>query len=181
MRRFWLAGLAALCVGALTVRTSGAAIHDHHDRDHDDDEITLRASLRGAQEVPPISTGATGSFVATIHPDGSITFRLTYANLSALPTQSHIHFAQANVSGGVMIFLCGGDGQPACPAATSGTVDGTIVPANVVGPSGQGIVAGDLAAALRAIAGGEGYVNLHSTKFPGVEIRGQLRVHRDDD
>jgi hypothetical protein len=80
-----------------------------------------------------------------------------------------------------MIFLCGGGGQPACPAATAGTVTGTITPTNVTGPTLQGITPGDLAAALRAIAGGEGYANIHTARFPGGEIRGQVKVHRDDD
>ena len=131
--------------------------------------------------MPPISTAGTGSFTANIHPNGTIDFKLTFANLSTNAVVAHIHFAQANVSGGVMIFLCGGDAQPACPAATSGTVEAAITPANVVGPAAQGIAAGDLAAALRAIGQGEGYANIHTTRFPGGEIRGQIRVKRDDD
>ena len=94
---------------------------------------------------------------------------------------SHIHFAQFNVAGGVMIFLCGGGGQPACPATTSGTIEGTITPANVTGPAAQGITAGDLASALKVIGDGEGYANLHTTAFPGGEIRGQIRVRGDLD
>ena len=80
-----------------------------------------------------------------------------------------------------MIFLCGGGGQPACPAATSGTYSGSITPANVTGPTAQGITAGDLASALRAIRQNAGYVNVHSVNFPGGEIRGQVIVHHGDD
>jgi hypothetical protein len=61
---------------------------------------------------------------------------------------AHLHFAPSKVAGGVMIFLCGGGGQPACPAATEGTITGTITAANVTGPSVQGIVPGDLDSAL---------------------------------
>jgi hypothetical protein len=78
-------------------------------------------------------------------------------------------------AGGVMIFLCGGGGQPNCPASTSGTITGTITPANVVGPTAQGINAGDLAAALEAVHDGESYVNIHNARFPAGEMRGQLR------
>ena len=35
----------------------------------------------------------------------------------------------------------------------------------------QGIVAGDLAAALRAMRNGVTYANVHSTSFPGVHCR----------
>jgi hypothetical protein len=146
-------------------------------------DIVLTANMLGGHEVPPINTPATGRFRATIHADGTIDFTVTYSNLSSPPTQSHIHFGQFNVAGGVMIFLCGGDTQPACPTATSGSFSGTIVAANVVGPAAQGVTAGDLASALRIVVEQEeGYANLHSTKFPGGEIRGQVRVsHRDHD
>ncbi len=147
----------------------------------DDDVITLRASLRGVNEVPAINSNGTASFQATIHPDGTITFTETFSNLTSPAILSHIHFGEIHVAGGVMIFLCGGGGQPACPAATSGTFSGTITAANVTGPTAQGITAGDLASALRAINQGAGYVNLHSTSFPGGEIRGQVHVHRGDD
>ena len=174
MKTRWFFAIVLLCLGALGVSQTTAASRD-------DDDVILRATLRGANEVPPISTIATGSFAATIHPSGAIDFKLTFANLSTNAIFSHIHFGQPNVAGGVMIFLCGGGGQPACPAATAGTVEGTITAANVTGPTGQGIAPGDLTSALKAVAGGEGYVNVHSTKFPGGEIRGQVRVRRDDD
>ncbi len=146
-----------------------------------DDETVLGASLRGANEVLPINTQATGRFRATIHEDGTIDFTLTYSGLSATPTVSHIHFGQPFVIGGPMIFLCGGGGQPACPSTLAGTITGTITAANVVGPAAQGVSAGDLASALRIIIRqGEGYVNLHSTKFPAGEIRGQVSVQESD-
>src|SRR5438105_4961755 len=96
------------------------------------------AKLLGDNEVPPINSAASGDFQMTIDTSTAtptIHFTLTYADLSTSPLFSHLHFAQFNVAGGVMIFLCGGGGQPACPVATSGTITGTITPANVVGPT----------------------------------------------
>lgn len=173
MKRLVSVGLAVLSVAVLAPRGTLA--------DHDRDDVTMRATLRGAHEVPPINTAGSARFTARVHRDDTITFKLTFANLSSNLVVSHIHFAQFNVNGGVMIFLCGGDAQPACPAATSGTIEGTIAPANVVGPAGQGIAAGDLASALRAIGQGEGYANIHTVRFGGGEIRGQIQVRRGDD
>ncbi len=160
-------GLACFCGFGITTLASG-----DHDRD-----IVLRATARGAEEVPPNNTPATAQFRAVIHQDGLIDFTMSFADLSAPLTVSHIHFGQTRVSGGVMIFLCGGGNQPACPAATSGSITGHIAAANVTGPTAQGVEAGDLASALRIIVQqGEGYVNLHNSRFPAGEIRGQVRA-----
>jgi len=132
------------------------------------------ATLLGDNEVPPINS--TGS--ATFHMEnanGVITFSLTFSGLSSNLVVSHLHFAPTRVAGGVMIFLCGGGNQPSCPAATSGTITGTIIAGNVTGPTTQGIDAGDLTSALEAVADGASYANMHTTKFPGGEIRGQVR------
>ena len=100
-----------------------------------------------------------------------ITFSLDFSDLSSTLTVAHLHFAPSKVAGGVMIFLCGGGNQSACPATTSGT----ITAANVTGPGGQGIAAGDLDSALEAVHGNLSYANMHTTNFPGGEIRGQVR------
>jgi hypothetical protein len=129
----------------------------------------------------PVSSVAGGSFEATIDDDASeIDFTLTYADLEAPVLFAHIHFGQRSVNGGVAAFLCGGGGKPACPQ--SGTVTGTIVPADVVGPAGQGIAAGEFGELVAAIRAGRTYANVHSTKFPAGEIRGQINDdnQRDD-
>jgi hypothetical protein len=109
----------------------------------------------------------------TIQP-GSITFSLSFSGLSSPLSVAHLHFAPSKVAGGVMIFLCGGGMQPACPAATSGTITGTITAANVTGPGSQGIAPGNLDAALEAVRSGLSYANMHTTNFPGGEIRGDV-------
>jgi hypothetical protein len=134
----------------------------------------ISASLSGANEVPPINTAGTGNFDMTMQ-QGLITFSLNFSDLSSTLTVAHLHFAPTKVAGGVMIFLCGGGGQPDCPAATEGTITGTITAANVTGPTTQGIDVGDLDSALEAVRTGLSYVNMHTTNFAGGEIRGQLR------
>ena len=166
--------LAVLCIFCLSMVCMAA----------DKDDITVfKASLHGINENPPNSTPGTGSFKAVMQPDGTITFTLTFANLTANAAAAHIHFGRPNASGGVMIWLCGGPAAtmtPAWPAATSGTVTGSIVAANVTGPVAQGVTAGDLAKALKLVEGGTGYVNIHNANFPAGEIRGQVHSFRED-
>jgi hypothetical protein len=149
-------------VASLSIMAPAAAVADN----------LFSATLAGDNEVPPINTNGTATFSMNV--GASITFTLTFDQLSTNLTMAHLHFAPTNVGGGVMIWLCGGGGQPACPVATSGTITGTITAANVTGPSSQGISAGDLTSALEAVGEGNAYCNMHTTKFPGGEIRGQV-------
>jgi hypothetical protein len=83
-----------------------------------------------------------------------------------------------------MVFLCGGGGKPPCTQATSGMATGTIIAADIVGPAAQGIPPapnGSFADVIRAIRTHNAYANLHSTMFPGGEVRGEVVVHREDD
>src|SRR5262249_53492262 len=132
------------------------------------------AKLLGDNEVPPNNTEGQAAFRMEVE-GNSITFTLTFRGLSTPLVVSHLHFAPTKVAGGVMIFLCVGGNQPVCPSATSGTITGTITAANVTGPTNQGIDAGDLPSAFEAVRDGNSYANMHTTKFPGGEIRGQVR------
>jgi hypothetical protein len=159
--RFW--AMAAVTANLL----AAPMVHSQTER--------FSTTLSGAEEVPPINTAGSAAFEMTIQP-GGITFSLTFSDLSAPPSAAHLHFGQTSVSGGVMIWICGGGGQPACPATTSGTITGTMTAANVTGPEVQGIAAGDLDSALEVVRDGLSYVNMHTPNFPPGEIRGQ--VHR---
>lgn len=132
------------------------------------------ADLNGYQEVPSISTTGEGSFAASIDDENRlITYELSYAALEGTTTNaSHIHFAQRSVNGGVIAFLCGGGDKPPCPP-TEGTVTGVIDAADVL-VSDRGIEAGAFEEFVQAIRAGHTYVNVHTNKWPGGEIRGQI-------
>jgi hypothetical protein len=152
----------------------------------------IRARLTGYQEVPSVSTPASGEFKAQIsHDDGLIEYELSYSGLAGTVQQSHIHVAQRGVNGSVVIWLCQTTTTPAptavagltpfCPQ--SGTVTGQITAANVIaaGTASQQITAGELAEVIAAIRAGVAYANVHATPLnPGGEIRGQLRASRRD-
>ena len=137
--------------------------------------------LSGYQEVPAVSTAANGQFQATLTPErDGLTYKLSYTALEGNVTQAHIHFGQPAVAGAISVFLCsnlgnGPAGTQACPPGPA-TVEGTIKAADVIGPAAQGIAAGEFEELLRAMRSGMTYANVHSTKFPGGEIRAQLRA-----
>ena len=96
MKKLWLVVLALCCVFALTVTAA------EKEKNH------LRARLVGINETPQtVITNATGSWTATLNNDSTITFTLTYKNLSTPAVQAHIHVGATKTTGGVAIFFCG--------------------------------------------------------------------------
>jgi CHRD domain len=145
----------------------------------DDSSNTTRAGLSGFQEVPPKLTDAHGTLALRLH-STSIDYTLTYSGFESDVLFAHIHFAQRAVNGGVVAFLCGGGGKPACPPR-GGTVMGTITAADVVAVADQNVTAGDFPGLLRIVRSGDAYGNVHTKNFPGGEIRGQIRATSDND
>lgn len=142
----------------------------------------IREFLSGFSEVPSVSTVAEGEFNAKISADETqIDYELSYSDLEGSVTQAHIHLGQKDVNGGISVWLCGNPGPgvtppagtQACPPSPA-TITGSLTAANVVGPAGQGIAVGEFAELVRAIRAGKTYANVHSTKFPGGEIRSQI-------
>ena len=135
-----------------------------------------KADLSGYEEVPAISSTGTGTLRLKVNDDSQLVeYDLSYENLEGTITSaSHIHLGQKSVNGGVMVFFCGGGGRPPC-TPTSGTFSGTFSAVDVLGPAAQGIAAGEFAEVVQAIRAGQVYVNVHTNKHPGGEIRGQIK------
>jgi hypothetical protein len=165
------AGVIALLLAAAGVAVAGA---DRGGGDFD-------ARLSGYEETPQtISTTGNGRFEADVDRGSqTIDYELSYRDIEGgAVSAAHIHFGRRATSGGVSAFLCGGGDKPPCPQG-SGTVEGTIDAADIIGPAGQGIEPGSFAELVRAMKAGATYANVHSTRWPGGEIRGQIRG--DDD
>jgi hypothetical protein len=146
----------------------------------------IREHLTGYEETPlTLSTTGVGDFKAKVR-DSRIDYKLSYSGLEGDVTQSHIHLGAEATTGGISVFLCrttqtAPEGTPTCPGPRAGTVEGTIEPSDVIGPTGQGIDPGEYNELLRAIRAGATYANVHSMKYPTGEIRAQLdRGHHDD-
>jgi hypothetical protein len=176
-------GVAAALLGASSLMAND---RDDNDRGRDrDGRFRVSAELIGYQEVPALSTTARGSFRAEVDTRANtITWRLKYDALEGAVQQAHVHFGQKSVNGGVSFFLCsnlanGPAGTLACPPGPA-DLSGVITADLVIGPGptatapGQGIEPGAFAEIAAAIKDGTAYANVHSTKWPGGEIRGQL-------
>jgi hypothetical protein len=132
------------------------------------------AHLSGDAEVPPVDTRASGQATFQLSHDGTqLQYELVVANIENV-TQAHIHIAPAGANGPVTAWLYP-PGPPAqlIPGRSNGVLaEGVITAENLVGPlAGQSLA--DLVALMRS---GDTYVNVHTSQWPGGEIRGQIRA-----
>jgi len=173
-RPYVLAVATVVGLAAVSYAVAGASGPLHRGEPPNSKEF--KAHLNGFQEVPSVSTKAVGEFRAHLVEPEKLHFVFRYEGLEGGNSLfAHVHFAQRSVNGGVVFFLCGG-AKPACPNG-SGTVEGDITPADVVSSAGataQGIAPTEFAEILRAMRAGHAYANIHTTTWPGGEIRGQI-------
>jgi CHRD domain len=177
--------LAFVALGVLGVGAVATA-HDSDGSSHNG------ARLNGYQEVTSISTTGFGSFHIKFNKDDTADYVLSYRGIETPVAQAHIHFAQRAQNGPIQVWLCDGDPAapptpparppgsppfPTCPAfgPEGGTVQGTLTPGDVqLGNPDRGIEAGNWDEFKAAVLVGHTYANVHSTKFGGGEIRGQI-------
>jgi hypothetical protein len=166
MRRFAWMGIVALA-GLASVSCNDAL---------EGQEVFI-ADLSGSEEVPPRPTGATGT--AQIFVEGNnITYAIEVDDITSI-TAAHIHAEPGapGVNGPVRLFLYPPNAADA-PAPQVTTTDKMIlVQATVPSSNVNGITFEQLLAAMRS---GNAYVNVHTTQFPGGEIRGTVRVQTID-
>jgi CHRD domain-containing protein len=127
---------------------------------------SFTATLLGTNEVPPVTTTATGN--ATLSVSGAqITYTVNVTGLSNALV-AHIHVAATGENGPVRLNLCGtGDPQPGCSSGTGVLATGT----NGTTVGTPAITFDSLLSAMRT---GGAYVNVHTSANPGGEIRGQV-------
>jgi len=144
-------GAAFLAALVITGLAAGAA--------QKSETYKFKAKLNAAAEVPkPVSVpaGATGSFaVTTIEPKTGkvkLSWKLTFSHLSGKAVAAHIHLGPKGKPGNVIVVLCG-------PCKS--------------GQTGKALIARKIEDELEK---GQTYVNVHTAKNAGGEIRGQIKL-----
>lgn len=147
----------AVLMAVLLAATLGGACNSN------DDTTFFDAILSPDNEVPPRASGASG--VARLTFDGTtVTYIILVSNLNNI-TAAHIHSAAAGVIGPVRV--------PFFTGPTTSISQGTLVEGSFTASDVTGIDFNTLLDEMRA---GTAYVNVHSTTYPGGEIRGQTRL-----
>ena len=169
--------LAVVSLGVVASFAVSALADDFKNPDRQ--KRSFRAELVGLNEVPAISTENEGTFYAVLNQaETELHYLLRYSGTTGATTQSHIHFGAHHTNGGISVWLC--EGTLASPSASTPTcasdvtIEGVITSAEVIGPTGQGIGAGEFAELVAAMRAGAAYANVHSATFGGGEIRGQI-------
>ena len=109
----------------------------------------VSVKLTGAEEVPPVKTSATGSGSFRLAEDGTITGSVTTKDVAG--TAAHIHFGAKGKNGPVIV-----------PLAKNGDTYSV--------PAGRKLTE----AQVKAFKQGELYVNVHSARHKGGEVRAQI-------
>lgn len=128
--------------------------------------------LEGSQEVqnPAVITPATGSATLMLNTStGDFTLDYTFSGLLGTVTVAHFHNAPAGSNGSVVYWLA----ATGAPNNLPTTLMSPSLPTNVTSATGSGT--GVLSATLvnQALLG-RLYVNIHTTRFGGGELRGQV-------
>lgn len=142
----------------------------------DDDEPTgpppivqtnFNATLTGAAERPtPVTTSATGTARLTTFDDDSIQYVVNVATIDSV-TASHVHAGDANTAGPIVVFL--GTSSPARSVTASTAIyTGTITRTTSFNAPFT------FDSLLTRLNAGTAYVNVHTRRNAGGEIRGQL-------
>ncbi|MDM7922301.1 MAG: CHRD domain-containing protein [Pyrinomonadaceae bacterium] len=119
------------------------------------------ANLSPGQEVPPVSSNATGSARLTLDAAaGTLSYTVVFSGLSSTQTAAHIHGPSPIGANGTVLLTLGVVG------GTSGTITGTVA----ITPT-----------QIAHLRSGQTYVNVHSTNNPGGEVRGQVALPRPID
>lgn len=143
--------------GVLAVTLSGAAVALAAGAHSTGESYSYRATLSGKNEVPKpkAAANASGTFTATVTEIGkrsTVRWKLTFKGLSGPALAAHIHLGKPGVAGPVIVALCG-------PCRS--------------GATGRGTMTHDQGERLER---GIGYVNVHTAKNQGGEIRGQVKL-----
>jgi hypothetical protein len=113
--------------------------------------VTLKADLKGANEVPPNASPATGKAEATLDTETrALTWTVTYADLTGPAVGAHFH----------------GPSEPSKNA-------GIVLPFKTVQSPIQGTATLTESQAADLLAG-KWYANVHTAANPGGELRGQM-------
>jgi len=107
-------------------------------------------TLSGSNEVPAVATAASGDAWFTVDRDWTVNGKVTTSGIAG--TAAHIHEGQQGQNGPVIV-----------PLARTGDNEWSVPP-NTRLTEGQ----------FKSYRAGSLYVNVHSSGFPGGEIRGQL-------
>ncbi len=159
-----IAGMSALPAGAAT--------------------IVYTASLDGPSESPPVASPGTGWARVTFD-DVATTMRVeaSFQDLVGPTTVAHVHCCTASPGTGTIGVATYPGTFPGFPAGvTSGTYSSPIFDMTLAGSYtagfvtnfGSGTIPGAFAALIAGLDAGRGYFNIHTTMFPGGEIRGFL-------
>lgn len=131
-------------------------------------------TLAGANETPPVASAGTGSMTVTLSGD-LLSVMVNFSGLTSPDTASHIHCCGVGLTEPIAVpFTTFPVGVTAGTFSGSYDLTDAAVYSAAFLTANGGTAASAEAAFVAGLNGGQTYGNVHSSNFPGGEIRGQL-------
>ena len=130
--------------------------------------VVATATLGAGEETPILLSGAAGTAevaIDTVAKEFAITLRVV--NIPTTTTAGHIHVGPKGIAGPVVIDFPGISGRLGDFVTTFRVGEASFRPAAAIGIN-------TIEDVIQAVVNGNAYVNIHTTTYPGGEIRGQL-------
>jgi hypothetical protein len=129
------------------------------------------AQLSGKNEIPPVSSTATGVAKFQLSADGqTLDYQINVTNINAV-MGAHIHSAKQDQNGPVVAGLF----NPNMNSPPTGNVNGLLAKGTIKSSDLQGPLSGHSITELIHLINGHGvYVNIHTQQHQNGEIRGQI-------
>jgi hypothetical protein len=131
--------------------------------------ITYSAVLSGQNEIPALSTSASGTLTLTVAADGSSVHYVFMVNKIANLTLARLREGKAGATGATLLTIYGG---PTRSDVFTGVVTEGSFTADQLGGTLRGKTIADFVGLIKA---GSVYLNVGTTSNPSGEIRGQLK------
>ena len=147
--------LFASCFAVAGIVGLAGCEKDDDDNNPDQNNYTVSGAASGGQEVPAVTTSATGNMTGTYNRESnSLSYNITWTGLSSDASMAHFHGpAAAGVNADVLVPI----------TITTNGINGTATATVVIEESME-----------TALMNGQVYYNIHTPANPAGEIRGQV-------
>ena len=139
-------------------------------------KLKYSATLVGTNEVPPVTTTAAGKVDLVKEDSVNILYELSTTSQTDSITMAHIHAGAAGVAGPIMVWFFPTEASraPGSGGGTAAAVNGIVRVGRITRAGTSFVAPFTWDSLITRLNAGTAYMNIHTRKNGGGEIRGQI-------